>query len=82
MFHHHRGRWFPLAEPVTTANARIEPAILDGACPPAPALSFAKSACAFVRAWLTSDVRRKWKEHMFSALPRHGSREAAKAQKS
>ena len=38
-------------------NARPGPAILDGAFPPDLALSFEKSACALVRAWLTSNVR-------------------------
>ncbi len=47
------------AEPVTTANARTGPAILDGASPIAPAFSSRKTACALVRARLTSDVRRK-----------------------
>ena len=47
------------AEPVTTANARIGPAILGGALAPGMALSFQKTACALVRAWLTSDVGRK-----------------------
>jgi len=41
------------AEPATTANARIGPAILDGALPPDRALSFEESACAPVRAWLS-----------------------------
>ena len=41
-----RCRLFPVAEPVTTANARIGPAILDGALPFAPAASSEKTACA------------------------------------
>ena len=40
-------------------NARIGPAILDGPFPPDGALSFANSACALLRAWLTSDVLRR-----------------------
>jgi hypothetical protein len=47
------------AEPVTTANAWIGPAILDGASPPHRAVSFEKSVCALVRARLTSVVGRK-----------------------
>ena len=57
--HHRRGRSLPIAEPVTTANARIGPAILDGASPPNRASSFEKSTCALVRARLTSEVSAK-----------------------
>jgi hypothetical protein len=49
------------AEPVTTANARTGPAILDGAIAPGMALSFQRAACAFGRAWLTFDVSRRMK---------------------
>ncbi|MBI4625746.1 MAG: hypothetical protein HY736_21315 [Verrucomicrobia bacterium] len=45
--------------PVTTANARIGPAILDGAFPFDRAFSSRKTAGARVRAWLTSEVRQK-----------------------
>jgi hypothetical protein len=38
-------------------NARIGPAILDGAFPFDGAFSSRRTACALVRAWLTSDVR-------------------------
>ncbi len=48
-----------MAEPVTTANARIGPAIPDGAIAPGMALSFQETAGALVRAWLTSVVRQK-----------------------
>jgi len=40
-------------------NARIGPAILDGALPPGMALTFQESACAPVGAWLSFDVGRK-----------------------
>ena len=40
-------------------NARIGPAIPDGASPFDRALSSRKTACAPVRAWLTSDVGQK-----------------------
>ena len=56
--HEGAGGALSIAEPVTTANARIGPAILVGAIPFELALSFEKAAWARVRAWLTSDVGR------------------------
>jgi hypothetical protein len=49
-------------ETVTTANARIGPAILDGAFPFASAFSSRKTAVALVRARLT------WSKHEASGL--------------
>ena len=48
-----------MAQQVTTANARIGPAIPDGASAFGRAFSSRKTACARVRAWLSFDVGRK-----------------------
>lgn len=46
---------------VGTANARNGPAIPNGAFPFDGAFSSRNTACALVRAWLTSDVRQNRK---------------------
>ena len=50
-----------MAQQVTTANARIGPAIPDGASAFGRAFSSRKTACARVRAWLSFDVGQKMK---------------------